>query len=81
MKFGSYYIEQRDRPFVCETEFMNEAGETFVIKSVEEYEVIQFRSAPTSYCSYWLVGTLGHELELDHDELMELINNELLQEL
>jgi len=81
MKFGSYYIEQRDRPFNCEDKFTNEAGEIFVIKSVEEYEVIQFRSAPTLYCSYWLVGTHGHELELDHDELMELINNETLQEL
>jgi len=81
MKFGSYYIEQRDRPFVCCTEFMDEDGETFVIKSVEEYEVIQFRSAPTLYCSYWLVGSLGHELELDHDELMELIDNDLLWEI
>ena len=81
MKFGSYYIEQRDRPFNCEDKFTNEAGEIFVIKSVEEYEVIQFRSAPTLYCSYWLVGSLGHELELDHDELMELIDNDLLWEI
>ena len=81
MRFGSYYIEERDRPFYCEDQFMDEDGETFVIKSVEQYEVIQFRSSPTVHCSYWLVGTQGHELELDHDELMELINNDLLQEL
>ena len=54
--------------------------EVFHIQEMEEILVHVFKSPSVNLYSYFLQGTHGNEYELDHFELVELINNETLIE-
>jgi len=55
-------------------------GEVFHIQEMEETVLHVFKSPSVNIYSYWLTGTLGNEKELDHHELVDLINNDQLIE-
>jgi len=67
-KFGDLFIDTQ-----CKD------NQVFMISSIDEYEIKNFK-APVSYAySYWLVSTKGNELELYHEELVALINHDKLE--
>tara|TARA_R100001463_G_scaffold18307_1_gene45939 strand:+ start:449 stop:664 length:216 start_codon:yes stop_codon:yes gene_type:complete len=54
--------------------------EVFHIQEMEEIVVHAFNQPPFKIHSYFLQGTQGNEQELNHCELVDLINNDQLIE-
>ena len=57
-------------------------NEVFHIQEMEEATAYPFNQPPEKVYSYFLRGTQGNELELNHCELLDLlINEQLIEEL
>ena len=76
MNFYKVAAYNMNDQFIC-----SESKERFTIKSVEEATTNEFpHMTDIIIYSYWLVGDMGTELELNHNELLEYVQHNKLEE-
>ena len=69
-------------PFQMNDQFIDpESEEQFTIEAIEVATFNEYYNlTDVTIISYWLVGNMGTELELNHDELVEHVEHNELEE-